>query len=55
MIYNDKLSVVPITTHIKIKDVSKKLSTKLIIKKIKTINLFYKKNFKKKPIIGLWA
>ena len=53
MIYNDNLAVVPITTHIKIKDVSKKLSTKLIIKKIKTINLFYKKNFKKKPKIGL--
>jgi 4-hydroxythreonine-4-phosphate dehydrogenase len=53
MIYNKKLSVVPITTHINIKFVSKKLSKDLIIKKIKTLNEFYYKLFKKKPHIAV--
>ncbi len=49
LIYNKSLSVCPITTHMPIKDVSKKLSTDLIVKKIITINNFYKKKLKKKP------
>ena len=41
-LYNKKLSVVPITTHLKIKDVSKNIKKKLIIKKVKTLISFYK-------------
>ena len=39
LISNKKLSVSPITTHIDIKDISKKLNSKIIITKIKTIQL----------------
>ena len=53
MIYNKELSVVPISTHIPIKDVSKKLNRKLIEKKIITINNFYLKFLKKKPKIAI--
>ena len=53
LIHNEKLSVVPITTHVDIKDVSKKITSKLIIKKINTLNKFYKKLFMKKPKIGV--
>ena len=53
LIHNKKLSVVPITTHLDIKDVSKKISTKIIEKKINTLNKYYKKIFKKKPKIGI--
>ena len=38
LIWNKKLSVCPITTHVNLNDVSKKLNQKLIINKIKTIN-----------------
>ena len=37
LIRNKNLSVSPITTHIKLKDVPKRISSKLIIKKINTI------------------
>tara|TARA_Y100000590_G_C15622494_1_gene978140 strand:- start:6 stop:977 length:972 start_codon:yes stop_codon:yes gene_type:complete len=53
LLYNKKLSVAPLTTHIPIKKVSQKINKKIIIKKIKTINIFYKKNLKKTPIIGI--
>ncbi len=53
LIYNKNLSVCPITTHIKVKDVSKNLSKNKIIQKVITINKFYKKNFKIKPRIGI--
>ena len=53
MIYNKKLSVVPITTHVKIKDVSKTITQNLIITKIKSLNKNYKKIFKIKPKIGI--
>ena len=49
LIYNKLLSVSPITTHIPLKDVPKKISTKIILKKIITINKFYKNKLKKKP------
>ena len=52
-IHNKKLSVVPLTTHIKIKDVSKKINKKLIIKKMKTLKKDYKRIFKKNPKIGV--
>ncbi len=53
LIYNKKLSVSPITTHIMIKKVSKNLSKKLIINKLKTINKFFLKKMKLKPKIAL--
>ena len=53
LIYNKSLSVSPITTHIKIKNVSKKITKKIIIEKSLTINNFYKKRFNIKPKIGL--
>ena len=53
LIYNKELSVSPITTHIRVKQVSKKLSKKLIINKLLTINKFFLKNLKFKPKIGL--
>lgn len=53
LIKNKKLAVSPITTHLNLKDVSKEINISLIVKKIKTINIWYKKNYHKKPIIGL--
>ena len=56
LIYNKKLSVSPLTTHIPLKKVNSKIVKSKIIKKIKTINNFYKKIFKKKPkfaVLGL--
>ena len=53
LIKNKKLAVSPITTHLDLKNVPKKLSVSLIIKKIKTINNWYKKNYHKKPNIGI--
>ena len=38
LIRNQKLSVSPITTHINLKNVPKKINKKLIIKKILTLN-----------------
>jgi len=56
LIYNKKISVSPITTHLPIKYVSKNINKNKIIKNVRSINSFYKKNFKKKPrfaILGL--
>ena len=53
MIHNRQFSVCPITTHINIKDINKKITSKLIFKKISTLNKYYKKLFKKKPKIGV--
>ena len=53
LIYNKKLSVVPLTTHIPIKDVTKKITSDLIIKKILQLILCFKKLFKKNPRIAL--
>ena len=49
LIYNKLLSVCPITTHIPLKNVSKKISSNAILKKIIIINKFYKSNLKKIP------
>lgn len=49
LIYNKFLSVCPVTTHIPLKNVSKKISSTTILKKIITINKFYKTNLKKIP------
>lgn len=53
MIYNKKLSVVPLTTHINIKNVSKNLNKNLIINKLESLNYNFKKIFKTKPKIGV--
>ncbi len=53
LIYNKALSVSPITTHIKIKNVPKKITKKIIIDKSLTINNFYQKRFNIKPKMGL--
>ena len=53
LIYNKKLSVCPITTHLPLKLVSKKISKKDIIKKISLINNFYIKRFNFKPRIAV--
>ena len=52
-IHNKKLSVVPITTHINIKDVSKKININLIIKKMNTLQKDFRILFNKKPRIGI--
>ena len=49
LIYNKLLSVCPVTTHIPLKNVSKRISSNAIFKKIITINKFYKNNLKKIP------
>ena len=49
LIYNKSLSVCPITTHIPVKYVSKKISTNKILKKLVSVNEFYKKKLNKKP------
>jgi len=53
MIYNKKLSVVPISNHVPIKQISQKLNKKLIEKKIITVNNFYNKILKRKPKIAV--
>ena len=41
LIYNKKLAVSPITTHINLKEVSKKISVPLIVNKVIKINSWY--------------
>ena len=53
LIRNKNISVSPITTHIDVKDISKQIKKEIIITKIKTINKWFKKFFKKKPKIGI--
>ena len=53
LIYNKDISVCPITTHLPIKMVAKKISKKIIYEKVKLIDNFFKKNFKYKPKIAV--
>ena len=53
LIFNKKLSVSPITTHIPLKYVHKNISKKKIINHTRLINSFYVKNFHKKPSIAI--
>ena len=53
LIFNKKLSVSPITTHLPVNDISKSLNKPLIIGKIILINNFYKKFFGFKPAIAV--
>ena len=49
LIFNKKLSVSPLTTHLAIKDVHKNISKQKIYNHVKLISKFYKKNFMKNP------
>ncbi len=53
LIFNENLSVCPLTTHLPISKVSKAIKKSTIIKKIKRIILFYKKFLKKNPKIAV--
>ena len=53
LIYNQKLSVSPLTTHLPLKEVYKYISKKKIINHVKKINSFSKKYLKKKPNIAI--
>ena len=53
IIYNKKLSVCPLTTHLPIKYVSKKINKLELIKKVVLINKFWKTKFGKKVKIGV--
>ena len=53
LIYNEKLSVCPLTTHMPIKFVAKKINKNTLIEKVKLINDFYIKKIGFKPKIGV--
>ena len=53
IIYNKKLAVCPLTTHLPIKYVNKKINKLEIINKVKLIDNFWKKKFDKKIKIGV--
>ena len=53
LIYNKKLSVSPITTHLPLKEVHKHLTKKKIINHVKLIKKFYQKKFNKNPKIAI--
>ena len=53
LIYNEKLSVVPLTTHVPLKNVAKFIKKKKIIDIIIKVDLFYKSKLKKIPKIAI--
>ncbi len=53
LIYNENLSVSPLTTHLPIKFVTKKINKKIIEEKIIIINNFFKNYLNIKPRIGV--
>ena len=53
LIYNKSLSVCPLTTHLPLKLVAKKITKDLIYEKVDLINNFYKKNRRLKPKIAI--
>ena len=53
LIYNKDLSVSPLTTHLALKDVHKKISQQKIHDQVNLINNFYKKKFNKLPRIAI--
>ena len=53
LIYNNKLSVSPMTTHVSLKNVSKNITKNKIVRKIESINNFYKNKLKFYPKIGV--
>ena len=53
LIYNKRLSVSPLTTHLPIKDVNKNITKKRILNQVELITQFYKKKINKKPRIAV--
>ena len=53
LIYNKKLSVCPLTTHLPIKKVAKKINKNILKKKIKLIDIFFQKYLKKRAKIAV--
>ena len=53
LINNKNLSISPITTHLNIKDIVKNLSSGKIIKKINTIDKWFRNIYKRKPKIAI--
>ena len=53
LIYNEKLSVCPLTTHIPVKNITKYINKKNICEKVILINNFYKNYLSKIPKIGV--
>ena len=53
LIFNNRLSVSPLTTHLALKDVHKQISKQKIYKQVELINKFYKKKLNKKPKIAI--
>ena len=53
LIFNKDLSVSPITTHIPINKITKKIKKKIIITKVRSINEFYRKLLGFKPNIAI--
>ena len=53
LIYNKNLSVCPITTHLPIKLITKKINKKAIIDKVRLICNFYKQRFGLKPKVAI--
>ena len=53
LIYNKKLSVCPLTTHLPLKKVHQKINKNMIIEKIKLIDIFFKRHLKKRAKIAI--
>ncbi len=53
LIYNEKISVSPITTHIPLKYVAKQVTEKKIVNNILKMNYFYKNILKKKTVFAI--
>ena len=53
LIYNDKLSVSPVTTHVPLKYVAKNITKKKIINNVKQIKKFYQNLLYRKPKIAI--
>jgi 4-hydroxythreonine-4-phosphate dehydrogenase len=53
LIFNKNLSVSPLTTHLALKDVHKKITKKKIYTQVNLINKFYKTRFNKLPRIAI--
>ncbi len=53
LIYNKRLSVCPVTTHLPLKSVASKINKRLIIEKVKLIENFFKRDLNIKPKIAV--
>ena len=53
LIYNKELAVLPVTTHLPINALKKKITKRLIIEKLTILDKFYREKFKFKPKIAV--